>query len=161
LPNQLQTYLSLTDNIHLEQYAPQIRAHFSPVAILMSAACNPAIQLRELISVLSRVFANQLGPAYSPVRPWRITEPQEVHAPWKEAGQSQACICPPFGNLLPGIFPVSKPSRRRGSHAAVTRNTRAVPRKKKQIQKQQPNKKLCGEASGRSCGPGKGLLTKV
>ena len=32
-----------------------------------------------------------------PVRPWRITEPQEVHAPWKEASKSkpggcQACI---------------------------------------------------------------------
>lgn len=29
-------------------------------------------------------------PAYSPVRPRRITEPQEVHAPWKEASQGQA-----------------------------------------------------------------------
>jgi len=35
-------------------------------------------------------------PAYSPVRPRRITESQEVHAPWKEAGQSQALYMSAF-----------------------------------------------------------------
>jgi len=35
-------------------------------------------------------------PACSPVRPWRITERQKVHAPWKEASQSQALYMSAF-----------------------------------------------------------------
>ena len=35
-------------------------------------------------------------PTYSPVRPWVITEPQEVHAHWKESQQFQALYMSAF-----------------------------------------------------------------
>jgi len=44
-------------------------------------------------------------PAYSPVRPWRITEPQEFHAPWKEASKSQALDISSFRESPARMFP--------------------------------------------------------